>query len=72
MTPRPPQEPVGAGDGCTHARIEVAWSNAAGPEEAFHLPYGCPILEQGRCAACGVTFERRGRIDGWGAWSAGE
>jgi hypothetical protein len=50
--------------------IDVVGANAPAPDAAGFLPYGCPILQQGRCSACGATFERRMRVDGWAPWFA--
>jgi hypothetical protein len=57
---------------CRHTRIEVTSSDEPDTSSSTPLPYGHPIVQRGRCAECGATFERRLRIDGWGLWRADE
>ena len=55
-----------------HPSIDV-WPGSApdDPAAAAAAPYG-PVVQRGRCAACGATVERSLRLSGWGPWRSQE
>jgi hypothetical protein len=54
-------------DECDHPEIEISADSPCEDLDAATAPYG-PIVQRGRCCACGSELERHLRVNGWAHW----
>jgi hypothetical protein len=54
-------------DECDHPEIEISPDSPPEDLDAATAPYG-PIVQRGRCSACGSELERHLRANGWAHW----